>query len=264
MHRIGVRKVKDHSIRSLPRPFSRILVGVDTSPASESAVRLAVSLARGDTRAELVFCHSIDIQRMVARSGRLADDYPLALDTAQEAARRLLDHCCRLAWRAGIPARSYVRVEKPSFEVTSLANELHADLIVIGNQPRTRVQRFLCGSTRDEIVRTATVPLLLAQPHPSLASAYRPDCIIAALAGPSASTSALQLASSVAQAYDARMVLCSGGDGGCVLERSIAEHRPGMIVIGDVAQPRLRNPFTTGVVERTLQSAAAPVLVVHG
>jgi nucleotide-binding universal stress UspA family protein len=264
MHWTGTRKVKDHSIRALRRPFSRIVVGVDDSPAAESAAQLAVSLARGDTRAELVFCHSIDIQRMVSRSGRLADDYPLAFDTSQEAARRLLDHCCRLAWRANVPARSYVRLEKPSFEVTSMATELNADLIVIGNQPRDRVLRFLCGSTRDEIVRTATIPVLLADPHPTQATAFRPDCIVAALADPSASTSALQLASNVALAYGTRMVLCSGGDGGCVLERGIAEHQPGMIVIGDVARRGLRNLFTTSVVERTLQSAAAPVLIVRG
>jgi nucleotide-binding universal stress UspA family protein len=43
-----------------------------------------------------------------------------------------------------------------------LARVFGADLIIVGNGHATRVQRFLNGSVRDEIVRTADVPVLVA------------------------------------------------------------------------------------------------------
>ncbi len=62
-------------------PFARYLVAVDATPASEQAARLAIGLARGHG-AELVFCHAIDVHRMLVKADRTFDDFPLVLETA--------------------------------------------------------------------------------------------------------------------------------------------------------------------------------------
>lgn len=152
---------EDRSV-SHPRIFSRIVVAVDSSAASESAVQLALSLARNDRRTEIIFAHVIDVPRMIARADPLANDYDLALEAAQEQSRTLLDGCLAAAEQVGIFARSCIRYGKPADEVVALTHVFGAELIVCGSGPKSRVMRFLNGSVRDEIVRTADVPVLVA------------------------------------------------------------------------------------------------------
>jgi nucleotide-binding universal stress UspA family protein len=246
---------KDHFIRARRRPFSRIVVGVDSSPASERAARLAVSLARGDAHIELVFCHAIDIPRMLARADRFADDYALALEIARDEARCLLDRCVALARQAGIHGLSCIRYGRPATEVVTLADVFAADLVVIGNRPSGRMHRFLCGSIRDEMVRACSTPILVADADPSRPSEFRPGSILARLADPPASPAALRLAAKIATAYDGKVVFSTGP--------AAAEDGPGMIVIGAARKRGVRDLFVPDAVERALQSADVPVLVVH-
>jgi len=145
------------------RPFSRIVVGVDASPASERALRLALSMARSDARVEFVFVHVIDIPRMLARADRIAEDYEIALEVAREEARGLLDRCGALAGEVGAFARSSIRCGNPAAEIVTLADVYAADLIVIGNEPKSKIHRLLNGSVSDDVVRTSAVPVLVVK-----------------------------------------------------------------------------------------------------
>ena len=147
------------------REFSRIVVAVDSSSATERAIALAISVARGNDAAELIFCHAIGVPRMLARVDRFADDYEVALDVAREGARSVLDRCVALAGEAGIASRSCVRYGKPAGEVAMLAECSAADLIVIGNHHSDKLHRILHGSTRDETVRASSIPVLVAAPY---------------------------------------------------------------------------------------------------
>jgi nucleotide-binding universal stress UspA family protein len=180
MHRIGTLIVKDHTLRAQRRPFSRIVVGVDSGAASQSAARLAISIACGDRHAELIFCHAIDIPRMIAHADRFADDYPVAFDAACDTARALLNRCRALAQRAGVDAHARLRYGSPVSEIPALARAFAADLVVIGNRPSPKLHRILNGSVRDELVRSATLPILVADPSRSNTSAFHPECILAA------------------------------------------------------------------------------------
>lgn len=135
---------------------------MDSSAATERAVQLALSLAGDDPHAEIIFAHVIDVPRMIARADPLANDYDLALETARDEARTMLDGYLAEAEAAGIFARSCIRYGTPAGEVVTLARAFAADLIVVGTRPASRVERFLNGSVRDEIVRTADVPVLVA------------------------------------------------------------------------------------------------------
>jgi nucleotide-binding universal stress UspA family protein len=124
---------------------------------------LSVHASRGPfKRTEIIFAHVIDVPRMIAHADRLVNDYELALEAAQDQASDLLDRCLAAAEQAHIFSRSCIRYGKPATEVVTLARVFGADLIVCGNHPSTRVGRFLNGSVRDEIVRTAGVPVLIA------------------------------------------------------------------------------------------------------
>lgn len=150
-------------VETLPKPSARtfVVVAVDSSPASERAVRLAIDIARGDENFELIFCHVVDVQRMIAQADGLGD-YELAYDVASDNARRLLDSCLAAAADAGVFGRSCLRYGKPAYEIMTLAGLFSTDFVVIGNRPSSRAHRFLNGSVRDEIVRTSSLPVLVA------------------------------------------------------------------------------------------------------
>lgn len=150
-------------LRAHRRPISCVLVAVDASTPSERAVQLALSVEREDARTQFVFCHVIDIPRMIARAERCADDYEDALHIAREQAQRLLDLCLAFAENAGVFGRSCIRYGKPADEIVSVAELYSADLIVVGNRRRSWVRRVIRGSVPDEIVRTSDVPVLIVQ-----------------------------------------------------------------------------------------------------
>src|SRR5450432_749101 len=82
------------------RPLSSVVVAVNTWAPAERAVRLALSVSRDDVRTEFVFCHVINIPRMLARIEQ--EDYEIALHAAQDRARTLLDLCLVFAEDAGV------------------------------------------------------------------------------------------------------------------------------------------------------------------
>ena len=87
--------------------------------------------------------------------------------TAREFAdRRLRDFAQELSPRA---VQSEIRVGRPSAQITSVAREIGADLVVIGpHGDRPRPWKFL-GTTAERVVRSCPVPVLVAtnpDPHP--------------------------------------------------------------------------------------------------
>ena len=253
--------------RAPRRPFSRIVVAVDSSEASERALSLAISLARGDTRVELVFCHVIDVPRMMARADHLTDDYGLSLETARREARGLLDRCIAAAEKADVLGRQYVRYGAPASEVTMLAGMLGADLIMIGRRRHDRIHRILNGSVAGDIVRTSGLPVLVAGANGSESPALHGGCVLAELADESELSAPVKSASAVASAYGADLVCLSGAKNSRArseaVEHAIGELQPALFVVGAMSQQRWRDRFLPNIVERTLQMVSAPVLVVR-
>jgi nucleotide-binding universal stress UspA family protein len=248
--------------------ISRICVAVDASDQAESAARLAISLVHGNQDAELDFCHVINIPRMVARADRSLDDYGLAFELAQENANAVLARCCELAQGAGVFSRSYVRYGDPAEEVPSFAQGLAADLVVIGNRPAGKIQRVLNGSIRDEIVRTCPLPILITANDSNAAADFRPGCIVVAGADAPAAIKAKRLAADLAADYVSQLVLLPSAHDGSrqekqSIDRAVEEHRPGLIVMTCSRSHRLRNIFAEDVVERVMQEADVPLLVVR-
>jgi nucleotide-binding universal stress UspA family protein len=81
--------------------------------------------------------------------------------------------------RRQVPAPSGVSIQyllsegDPSREIDRVAREHHADLIVMGTHGRTGLSRLLTGSIGEEIIRTASCPVLVIKiPVPNAASAH--------------------------------------------------------------------------------------------
>ena len=145
------------------RPLSHLLVAVDGSMGSARAARLAIELSVDRPEAKITFCHVLDVPLMVARATDRVDDYALAFRTARDAARRMLEEYCLEAKEHGVNAQRCVRYGRPASEISTFAQLIHADLVVIGNHHASALRRFFRGSTRDELMRSSPIPVLVAE-----------------------------------------------------------------------------------------------------
>jgi len=66
----------------------------------------------------------------------------------------------------GVTAEAAVREGTPFAEILEVADEIHADLIVMGSQGRTGLSHFLMGSVAERVVRRANCNVLCIKPGP--------------------------------------------------------------------------------------------------
>ena len=85
----------------------------------------------------------------------------MACDELSANASRYLDYLSRLAAVQGITASQVVRIGTPYVEITELAREVRADLIVIGRTSGTGTQRLArIGSVAERVIEYAHCPVL--------------------------------------------------------------------------------------------------------
>lgn len=141
--------------------FKNILFLTDLTPASEAAFSYAVALARHfDARlypAHVVF--------PFIPSEIEAPEVPNLLEIKETETRQQLVEKAR---NTGVAYTALVSQEAIEDIVPRWVNEHGIDLIVIGTHGRKGVERFLLGSTAEEIFRTATCPVLTLGPNVKL------------------------------------------------------------------------------------------------
>lgn len=135
----------------------RIVVPTDFSAAAVSAVDHARGLA--GPRTEFVLVHVV----LPAAApdlvyGALIWDQRTMLSAARKALRN---------WRTEVGlarvkrVKLQVRIGEPYREITTAAQELKADLIVIPTHGRTGLGHYLLGGTAERVVRHASCPVLV-------------------------------------------------------------------------------------------------------
>lgn len=145
--------------------YQRILVPIDGSSTSQRGLDEAIALAK-ITQGRLRLFHVIDelsfALAMDAYAG-FAGDW---LDELRKAGRRLLDEGQAAAKAAGVEADT-VLCDKFSGtvheQVTAEAARWPAELIVLGTHGRRGVGRLVMGSSAENVLRYATVPVLLVR-----------------------------------------------------------------------------------------------------
>jgi nucleotide-binding universal stress UspA family protein len=136
-----------------------ILHPTDFSERSEHAFHLACSLAR-DHGARVVLLHVVSIP-VAAYEGVVL---PPPIEEATEDAKRRLSQM----EPAGIPVEHRVAEGDAAEMILRVAEEVHADLIVMGTHGRTGLSRLLMGSVAEQVVRRAPCPVLTTKsPFPA-------------------------------------------------------------------------------------------------
>jgi len=199
--------------------YRRILVAVDDSDVSRSAMAEAVRLARG-LEARLCFAHAIDA--VTANAYKRADLEEFLAPQVQ-AGRAILTQAAELAREAGIPWDTRL-VEIHSMGRNRLAEAVAqeaetwgADLILVGTRGRRGVGRLLLGSVVEGLVRTGRQPVMVVPPTVTAsADSERPyGRLFVAVDGTDAADRALREAISLAKALKSvlRAVFVADVDG---------------------------------------------------
>lgn len=146
------------------RGFERIVVGTDFSPAAEGALARAVELARPGATIDAVHCFHVPLLSLTTA----ADAVPVEGYDSLRAELLADAHAhgdAALAAHAAAPVtiRFHLKEESPREAVCDLAEQHHADLVVVGSHGRRGLRRVLLGSVAEAVVRHAPCSVLVAR-----------------------------------------------------------------------------------------------------
>ncbi|HSQ65741.1 MAG TPA: universal stress protein [Polyangiaceae bacterium] len=141
-----------------------LLVPVDFSDTSNLALDYAVDLAKA-LGGKVVVMHAYELPVYGFPDGALVATVEIAtriMNGAQAGLAALLEK----RKDKGVEITSVLRQGVPWDEVHSVAEEVKADMIVIGTHGRGGLARALLGSVAEKIIRTSTRPVLTIRgPH---------------------------------------------------------------------------------------------------
>jgi nucleotide-binding universal stress UspA family protein len=139
--------------------MQHILVGVDGSECGQRAVKLAGELAKA-TGAKLTLVHVTPSWQVPPEVSMPPEYTQLVQLNRREEGERLLEQSrsqCRA--ESGVVAESLVLEGNPAREMNQAAQQLKADLIVVGSRGMGPFSRLLLGSTSTKLVHLAAIPV---------------------------------------------------------------------------------------------------------
>jgi nucleotide-binding universal stress UspA family protein len=142
----------------------KILVATDFSEPSRVALDWAVDLAK-PLEAQVTVAHVFDVPIVGLLDASILVDATTAARLS-DAAQTSLDADVAHVRARGISADGLLRQGDPREEIPLLAENLGADLIVVGSHGRRgRLARALIGSVAERILRTSVVPVAVIHRH---------------------------------------------------------------------------------------------------
>ena len=132
-----------------------IVHGTDGSPAAAEALELAIELAK-DTGAKLAI---MSVHVLVPGGKGLGP--PISEVEFPHGAEHVAEAAAATATAAGVDAKPYVATGDPAKEITRLATELGADLIVVGSRGFGAFHGALVGSVSRGVMTQSKVPVTI-------------------------------------------------------------------------------------------------------
>jgi nucleotide-binding universal stress UspA family protein len=145
--------------------FKHILLGTDGSAASEHAATLAVGLARTH-HAKLTALYVVDPYPYLGIGETNPMGFQAYMAAAQQHAAQAHAKVEALCKRAEPPVELEVRLVEDVTAmrgIVDMAQETHADLVVVGSHGRTGISRLMLGSVAAQVVAHSPVPVLVAR-----------------------------------------------------------------------------------------------------
>ena len=138
-------------------PLRSILAATDLGVGSDAIVSSAAKLAAW-TGAELHLLHALDLPWRFSRDAEQRSGFR---EEIEEAEGRLQDQARRTLPEGVRPASGKVLVYTAPKAILDRAEEVSADLIVVGPHSGGAAGAHFLGTTADNVIRTAEVPCLV-------------------------------------------------------------------------------------------------------
>ena len=146
----------DRGGRARRAEIRRILVPLDGSPLSKSALPLAEELARSFD-ASLLLCH-------VVQTMGIGPSNPIVMLTMEKEAAHWVSTQVRLLKRKGVRVAGMTERGWVVNTILGCSQRGDADLIVMATHGRSGMGRLTIGSIADAVVRRAAIPCLVVRP----------------------------------------------------------------------------------------------------
>jgi nucleotide-binding universal stress UspA family protein len=145
--------------------FSRIVVGTDGSDTAAEAVRQATELAKlSGARLDIVSAFEPVPQNRVKAEAREAPGDVQYEISPREDVNLILEAATGEAKKAGIEeVQAHAREGEPADAILDVAEEINADLIVVGNKGMTGARRFLLGSVPNKVSHHAPSSVIIVR-----------------------------------------------------------------------------------------------------
>jgi nucleotide-binding universal stress UspA family protein len=136
----------------------RILAAVDFSDTSERALEYAIAFAKV-LGAKITVAHVYELPIYGFPSGAMVATAEVATQI-MTGAQTATAEICKAHAKDGVELTPVVRRGITWQEIHRIAEEVSADLIIVGTHGRTGIAHALLGSVAEKIIRTATRPVL--------------------------------------------------------------------------------------------------------
>jgi nucleotide-binding universal stress UspA family protein len=144
--------------------FSAIVVGTDGSETAGKAVGAAIELAHrhGGTLHVVSAFAPVARQRLREEGRQVPHDIEWMVNPREDVDATLRD-AQEEVQAAQVPFSGYAREGDPADAILDVAEEIGADLIVVGNKGMTGAKRFLLGSVPNKVSHHAPCSVLIVR-----------------------------------------------------------------------------------------------------
>ena len=144
--------------------FKRIVVGTDGSETAGEAVRQATELAKlSNAKLDIVSAYEpIPRTRLQEEQRQVPGDVQYEIGPREDV-NLTLDAAAGTARNSGLEAETHAREGDPADAILDVAEEIKADLIIVGNKGMTGARRFLLGSVPNKVSHHAPCSVMIIQ-----------------------------------------------------------------------------------------------------
>jgi nucleotide-binding universal stress UspA family protein len=144
--------------------FTRMVVGTDGSDTAEEAVRQAIDLARltGATLSVVSAFQPVSGRRVRGEAEGAPADIANQIGPREDV-NLVLDAAAAKARAAGVEVQTHPVQADPADAILNVAEEVDADLIVVGNKGMTGARRYLLGSVPNNVSHHAPCSVIIVR-----------------------------------------------------------------------------------------------------
>ena len=144
--------------------FDRIVVGTDGSETAEEAVRQASELAKiSKSELNLVSAYEPVSQSQLREEARDVPGDAANVVNPREEVNVTLEKASGIAKKEKVSVVPHAREGDPADAILDVAEEIKADLIIVGNKGMTGAKRFLLGSVPNKVSHHAPCSVMIIQ-----------------------------------------------------------------------------------------------------